>query len=59
MFADVHPSPEIDARNIADSTRFTIQTYNDKSKESEMPPFLTDPDFYFSKTEISNLANDD
>lgn len=59
IFADVHPNPEIDAIQITDASRFTIQTYNDKSKESEMPPFLTDPDFYFAKSELVQVKNED
>lgn len=55
----MHPSPEIDAENIADTSKFTIQTYNDKSKPTEMPPFLIEPDFYFAKSELAHVKDED
>lgn len=48
-FADVNPEPTIDAKNVADKSKFTIRHYSDNSKEHDMPPFLQDPDFYLPR----------
>lgn len=46
-FAGVNKIPEVDAKNVQDVKKYTIKTYSDLSNAKEMPPFLTDPDFYF------------
>ena len=51
-FADVNPDPNADAKNIHDRTKFTIRYYNDHSNDDQLPPFLVDPDFYFTKANI-------
>lgn len=57
-FADVNPEPLVDARNVADRTKFTIKYYSDQSKEMDQPPFLNDPDFYFVKANIVQVPED-
>jgi len=56
VLSNIHPNPEQDEINIKDETKFKIHTYNDKSLESEMPEFLTDPNFYFK---LHNLKKED
>lgn len=51
-FADVNPDSVIDQKNVMDPSKFTIKYYSDNSKEQDMPPFLNDPDFYFTKADI-------
>jgi len=57
-FADVNPEPAVDAKNIQDKTKFTIRHYSDQSKENDQPPFLIDPDFYFTKANIVTVPEE-
>ena len=45
----IHEIPEQDAKNLKDQEKFEIKYYNDNSPFSEMPPFLTEANFYFTK----------
>lgn len=55
-FADVNPEPTIDQKNVLDKNRFQIKHYTDTSKDQ--PPFLQDPDFYFTKATIINVGEE-
>lgn len=57
LLANVHPFRDTDAANLKDPTKFLIKTYNDHSLESEMPPFLIDPNFYFNKQGLSEITD--
>ena len=57
-FADVNPDPAIDQKNTKETGKFTIKHYSDQSPESEMPPFLVDPDFYFTKANMVHVPED-
>lgn len=48
----MNPDAVIDQKNVQDPTKFTIKHYSDNSKEPDLPPFLNDPDFYFTKADI-------
>jgi hypothetical protein len=57
-FADVNPDKSLDDKNIHDRSKFTIRHYTDHSKEEDQPPFLIDPDFYFTKANIVNVSEE-
>lgn len=41
---------------MLDSTRFVIRHYSEKSEgEGEKPPFLTELDYYFDKTDLAAI----
>lgn len=56
-FANVNPDPVLDAKNTQDPAKFTIKSYNDQSREEDQPPYLIDPDFYFTKVNMINIPN--
>lgn len=56
--ANVNPIPEVDAKNLEDPTKFVIKTYNENSAEEDQPPFLVDPDFYFTKASLVHIPDE-
>ena len=53
----IHEVPEQDAKNLKDRVKFEIRYYNDNSPFSEMPPFLTEANFYFTKQGLHDLID--
>ena len=55
--ANIHQSTDQDQKNLKDPEKFEIKYYNDHSPSSEIPPFLTEANFYFTKNGLHDLVS--
>ena len=57
LMANIHQSTDQDKKNLSDPEKFEIKYYNDHSPSSEIPPFLTEANFYFTKKGLHDLVS--
>lgn len=55
--ANIQQSTDQDQKNLKDPEKFEIKYYNDQSPSLEMPPFLTEANFYFTKKGLHDLVS--
>lgn len=54
-FANVDKNAELEGKENLSPDRFAIHWYSDKSSLDQCPPYLTDTDYYFDKTDLAEI----